>query len=119
MDAAPFRFDHVGSLLRPQRVKDARARFARGEITAAELQRVESLEIGKIVQKQKQSGLRLATDVDDDLHRIRHARSPHEAQMASTGASGAMFLPDMGLQCKAIETILLKYRDIFVESDEA
>ncbi|MDH8458384.1 5-methyltetrahydropteroyltriglutamate--homocysteine S-methyltransferase, partial [Klebsiella pneumoniae] len=58
----PFRADHVGSLLRPQRVKDARARFARGEITAAELQRVESLEIGKIVQKQKQSGLRLATD---------------------------------------------------------
>lgn len=46
-------------------------------------------------------------------------RSPHEAQMASTGASGAVFLPDMGLQCKAVETILLKYRDIFVESDEA
>jgi len=46
-------------------------------------------------------------------------RSPHEAQMASTGAGGAVFLPDMGLQCKAVETILLKYRDIFVEADEA
>lgn len=58
----PFRADHVGSLLRPQRIKDARARLAKGEITVAELQRVESLEIGKIVQKQKQNGLRLATD---------------------------------------------------------
>ena len=58
----PFRADHVGSLLRPQRIKDARARLAKGEITAAELLRVESLEIGKIVQKQKQNGLMLATD---------------------------------------------------------
>ncbi|MBB5054160.1 5-methyltetrahydropteroyltriglutamate--homocysteine methyltransferase [Afipia massiliensis] len=58
----PFRADHVGSLLRPERIKDARARFAKGEIKAAELARVESLEIGKIVQKQKQNGLKLATD---------------------------------------------------------
>jgi len=58
----PFRADHVGSLLRPQRIKDARARFARGEIAVGELQRIESLEIGKIVQKQKQNGLQLATD---------------------------------------------------------
>jgi 5-methyltetrahydropteroyltriglutamate--homocysteine methyltransferase len=58
----PFRADHVGSLLRPQRIKDVRARFTEGKTTAAELRRVESLEIGKIVQKQKQNGLRLATD---------------------------------------------------------
>ncbi|CAN5248677.1 cobalamin-independent methionine synthase II family protein [soil metagenome] len=58
----PFRADHVGSLLRPQRVKEARAKFQKGEIPAAELLRIENLEIGRIVQKQKQSGLRLATD---------------------------------------------------------
>lgn len=58
----PFRADHVGSLLRPQRVREARVRFAKGEITAAELQRIESLEIGTAVQRQKQNGLRLATD---------------------------------------------------------
>lgn len=46
-------------------------------------------------------------------------RSPHEAQMAGAGAGmGGSFLPDMNLQCKAIETILVKYRDIFVEADE-
>ena len=33
----PFRADHVGSLLRPQSVLDARARRARGEITAEQL----------------------------------------------------------------------------------
>ncbi len=58
----PFRADHVGSLLRPQRVKDARAKFANGAISAAELARIETLEIGRAVQRQKQAGLRLATD---------------------------------------------------------
>jgi len=58
----PFRADHVGSLLRPQRLKEARARFAAGEIPAAELRRIESLEISTAVQRQKQNGLRLATD---------------------------------------------------------
>ena len=58
----PFRADHVGSLLRSKRVREARARFAKGEIPDAELRRIESLEIGTVVQKQKQNGLRLATD---------------------------------------------------------
>ncbi len=33
----PFRADHVGSLLRPAALKDARAKFAKGEIDAAAL----------------------------------------------------------------------------------
>jgi 5-methyltetrahydropteroyltriglutamate--homocysteine methyltransferase len=58
----PFRADHVGSLLRPPRIREAREKFQKGGISAAELARVETLEIGKIVQRQKQVGLRLATD---------------------------------------------------------
>jgi 5-methyltetrahydropteroyltriglutamate--homocysteine methyltransferase len=58
----PFRADHVGSLLRPQRVKDARAQFADGKIPADELHRIEDLEIEKVVHKQKSIGLQLATD---------------------------------------------------------
>lgn len=58
----PFRADHVGSLLRPQRVKDARAKFENGKIAPAELRRIENLEIDKIVHRQKQAGLKLATD---------------------------------------------------------
>ena len=34
---APFRVDHVGSFLRPERLKEARAKFNDGEITAEEL----------------------------------------------------------------------------------
>ncbi len=58
----PFRADHVGSLLRPDRVKEVRAKFASGKISELQLQRVENIEIEKAVQRQQQSGFRLATD---------------------------------------------------------
>jgi 5-methyltetrahydropteroyltriglutamate--homocysteine methyltransferase len=59
---APFRADHVGSLLRPAALKEARARHERGEITAAQLQEAENGEIEKAIRKQEEVGLRLATD---------------------------------------------------------
>jgi 5-methyltetrahydropteroyltriglutamate--homocysteine methyltransferase len=59
---APFRADHVGSLLRPAALKEARVRHERGEITAAQLQEVENREIEKAIRKQEEVGLRLATD---------------------------------------------------------
>jgi 5-methyltetrahydropteroyltriglutamate--homocysteine methyltransferase len=59
---APFRADHVGSLLRPAALKEARARHAKGEISAAQLRAVEDQEIEKIIRKQEEVGLRLATD---------------------------------------------------------
>jgi 5-methyltetrahydropteroyltriglutamate--homocysteine methyltransferase len=58
----PFRADHVGSLLRPQALKDARAKREKGAITAAELKAVEDREIDKIIAKQQEIGLKLATD---------------------------------------------------------
>ncbi len=58
----PFRADHVGSLLRPPRIKEARARLEKGEIAASDLKRIEDLEIEKVVHKQKSLGLQLATD---------------------------------------------------------
>ena len=58
----PFRADHVGSLLRPAPLKDARAKHAKGEIDAAALKAVEDREIEKIVKKQEEIGLKLATD---------------------------------------------------------
>src|SRR5712692_6044913 len=58
----PFRADHVGSLLRPAALKDARARHERGEITAAQLQEVENREIEQAIRKQEEVGLQLATD---------------------------------------------------------
>jgi 5-methyltetrahydropteroyltriglutamate--homocysteine methyltransferase len=58
----PFRADMVGSLLRPAPLKDARAKFAKGEIDAGALKAVEDREIEKIVKKQEEVGLKLATD---------------------------------------------------------
>jgi 5-methyltetrahydropteroyltriglutamate--homocysteine methyltransferase len=59
---APFRADHVGSLLRPAALKEARARRASGGISAAELAAVEDREIGRILRKQEDIGLQSATD---------------------------------------------------------
>jgi 5-methyltetrahydropteroyltriglutamate--homocysteine methyltransferase len=59
---APFRADHVGSFLRPAALKEARAKREQGAITAAELKVVEDREIEKIIKKQEEIGLKLATD---------------------------------------------------------
>jgi 5-methyltetrahydropteroyltriglutamate--homocysteine methyltransferase len=58
----PFRADHVGSLLRPAALKEARAKFAKGDIDAAALKDIEDREIERVVAKQAEIGLKLATD---------------------------------------------------------
>jgi 5-methyltetrahydropteroyltriglutamate--homocysteine methyltransferase len=58
----PFRADHVGSLLRSAPLKAARAKAEQGEITAADLKAVEDAEIPKIIARQEELGLALATD---------------------------------------------------------
>ena len=60
--APPFRADHVGSLLRPAPLKEARSKRAQGAITAAQLKKIEDCEIEKIIKKQEDVGLKLATD---------------------------------------------------------
>jgi methionine synthase II (cobalamin-independent) len=58
----PFRADHVGSLLRPQRLLAARADHAGGRIDADELRAVEDAAIREIVRRQEEVGLQSATD---------------------------------------------------------
>jgi 5-methyltetrahydropteroyltriglutamate--homocysteine methyltransferase len=58
----PFRADHVGSLLRPQALKDTRAKRLKGEISAADLKAIEDREIERVIKKQEDIGLQLATD---------------------------------------------------------
>jgi len=58
----PFRADHVGSLLRPAALKEARAKHAKGELDAAGLKAVEDREIERVIRKQEEVGLKLATD---------------------------------------------------------
>ncbi|QEY20972.1 5-methyltetrahydropteroyltriglutamate--homocysteine S-methyltransferase [Psychrobacillus sp. AK 1817] len=59
---APFKADHVGSFLRPERLKKARAQFEEKEITLELLTQIENEEIIKLVEKQKEAGLLSITD---------------------------------------------------------
>jgi 5-methyltetrahydropteroyltriglutamate--homocysteine methyltransferase len=61
-EAPPFRADHVGSLLRPVALKEARAKHERHEINAGALRAVEDREIETAIRKQEEVGLKLATD---------------------------------------------------------
>lgn len=58
----PFRYDFVGSFLRPQALKDAKAAYNDGKITREELDRVTDEEITKVVAKQKKLGFHAITD---------------------------------------------------------
>ena len=58
----PFRADHVGSLLRPPELREARARAKTGELSAADLKAVEDRAIRDAVAKQKAVGLQAITD---------------------------------------------------------
>lgn len=59
---APFRADVVGSFLRPDVLKQARADFAAGAIDAGALRAVEDEAIRDLVAKQKAAGLHVITD---------------------------------------------------------
>jgi 5-methyltetrahydropteroyltriglutamate--homocysteine methyltransferase len=58
----PFRADHVGSLLRPAALKEARAKRERGEISAAHLNAIEDRDIEQVIRKQEAVGLKSITD---------------------------------------------------------
>jgi 5-methyltetrahydropteroyltriglutamate--homocysteine methyltransferase len=58
----PYRADHVGSLLRPMALKDARAQREKGEITAEQLKAIEDREIDAVIKKQEDVGLKAITD---------------------------------------------------------
>src|ERR1700687_545866 len=61
-ETPPFRADHVGSLLRPAALKQARERRARGEIGADALKAIEDREIKEVIKKQEAAGLASITD---------------------------------------------------------
>jgi 5-methyltetrahydropteroyltriglutamate--homocysteine methyltransferase len=58
----PFRADHVGSLLRPASIHEARAKRAKGEITEPALKDIEDREIERVIKKQEDAGLQTITD---------------------------------------------------------
>ena len=59
---APFRANHVGSLLRPPELQQARERLQKGEIDAAQLRAVEDRCIRDVVRMQEDVGMQGVTD---------------------------------------------------------
>ncbi|MCO5129968.1 MAG: cobalamin-independent methionine synthase II family protein [Xanthobacteraceae bacterium] len=93
----PFRADEVGSLLRPPRIKEARARLEKGEISADELRKIEDSEIEKAVRKQASIGLQLATDGE-----FRRSWWHFDFLKSLTGCE--LFHPDLGIQFAGVQT---------------
>ena len=58
----PFRYDFVGSFLRPQILKDSKEKLKNGEIQKDEYDKIVNEEITKLVAKQKELGFHAITD---------------------------------------------------------
>ncbi len=61
-DTPPFRADHVGSLLRPRPLLQAREDLTAGKIDAAELRRMEDAAVRDVIALQREAGMRTVTD---------------------------------------------------------
>lgn len=94
---APFRADHVGSFLRPKRLKEARAQQAKGEISAEQLRQLEDEEIIKLVEQQKEAGLQSVTDGE-----FRRAWWHFDFLEGLDGVEG--YTAEQGLQFTGVET---------------
>lgn len=94
---APFRADHVGSFLRPERLKKARLQKENGEISTEELRLIENEEITKLVEKQKDAGLQVVTDGE-----LRRSWWHFDFLEGLDGVEG--YTPDEGLQFTGVET---------------
>src|ERR1700726_3331815 len=94
---APFRADEVGSLLRPPKIKEARAKLEKGEIAPADLRKIEDAEIEKIVHRQASTGLKLATDGE-----FRRSWWHFDFLAKITGCE--LFHPDEGIQFAGVQT---------------
>jgi len=59
---SPYRYDFVGSFLRPQALKDAKVKFQKGDMSKEEFDKIVNEEITKVVAKQKELGYHIITD---------------------------------------------------------
>jgi len=94
---APFRADHVGSFLRPERIKEARLQKQNGEIMQEALRKIEDEEITRLVEKQKEVGLKDVTDGE-----LRRTWWHFDFLGGLDGVE--FFTPEQGLQFKGVET---------------
>jgi 5-methyltetrahydropteroyltriglutamate--homocysteine methyltransferase len=102
---APFKADHVGSLLRPESLKEANENFKAGKISYEELRAVQTKEIERIVDKQIEVGLELVTDGE-----FRRGWWHLDFMEHLNGFEG--YVPEKGLQFHGVETERYDVRNI-------
>ncbi len=95
--APPFRADHVGSLLRPPALKEARARHERNEISGEALRAVEDREIERVIKKQEDIGFKFATDGE-----FRRTWWQFDFFRGLDGVS--LYISDHGIQFRGVQT---------------
>ncbi|HTT91776.1 MAG TPA: 5-methyltetrahydropteroyltriglutamate--homocysteine S-methyltransferase [Acidimicrobiales bacterium] len=103
----PFRADHVGSLLRPPELIQARSAFAEGRIDADALRETEDAAIRHVVALQEEIGLRSATDGEfrrnswhmDFIYQLGGiGRSDEQLQVAFKNSQGSTFFTSAALK---------------------
>lgn len=102
---APFRADHVGSLLRPEILLKAREDYKNGNITKEELRDIENTELQRIVDKQIEVGLELVTDGE-----FRRSFWHIDFLEHLNGLEG--YVPERGIPFQGIETEPYDVRNI-------
>lgn len=85
----PFRAELIGSLVRPQAIKDARNSFDEGNISEADLKRIEDSEIKKIISLQEDLGFQVVSDGE-----LR--RSTYSESFTTHGITGLELMDDAG-----------------------
>ena len=83
--------------MRPQRIKEARAKLEKGEISPEELRKAEDMEIEKVVHRQASTGLKLATDGE-------FRRSWWHFDFLSKLTGCELFHPEQGIQFAGVQT---------------
>ncbi|MCU0889383.1 MAG: 5-methyltetrahydropteroyltriglutamate--homocysteine S-methyltransferase [Rubritepida sp.] len=97
MSKPPFRADHVGSLLRPPALREARAAHAAGTLDAAALRAMEDAAIREAIAAQKAVGLKAVTDGE-------YRRAFWHFDFLAKLGGVAMYEADQGIQFKGGQT---------------
>ncbi|MEO7746054.1 MAG: 5-methyltetrahydropteroyltriglutamate--homocysteine S-methyltransferase [Actinomycetota bacterium] len=106
-DLPPFRADHVGSLLRPARLLDARAARAEERLDDEDLRAVEDECVIEVVRQQQDVGLASATDGEfrrtswhmDFIYQLGGVhRTDEQLEVHFTNAHGALDFTSAGLR---------------------
>ncbi len=74
-DLNTLRIDHIGSLVRPAKLKDVFARFDRGQVSREELAKSQDEAIGDVIRKQEAHGFPVVTDGEFRRHNFQESFS--------------------------------------------